>query len=60
MIWSGAMMLDFLGHGQGKYREAHDAILHAIEKALGAGQTTPDLGGKLSTTEAGKAIAAAL
>ena len=60
MIWSGAMMLDFLGNGQGVYRQAHDAILQAIEKTLAAGQTTADLGGKLDTTEAGKAIAAAL
>ena len=60
MIWSGAMMLDFLGNGQGVYRQAHDAILQAIEKTLAAGQTTADLGGKLNTTEAGKAVAAAL
>jgi tartrate dehydrogenase/decarboxylase/D-malate dehydrogenase len=60
MIWSGAMMLDFLGNGQGVYRQAHDAILQAIEKTLAAGQTTADLGGKLDTTEAGKAVAAAL
>jgi tartrate dehydrogenase/decarboxylase/D-malate dehydrogenase len=60
MIWSGAMMLDFLGNGQGAYRQAHDAILQAIEKTLAAGQTTADLGGKLNTTEAGKAVAAAL
>ena len=60
MIWSGAMMLDFLGNGQGVYRQAHDAILQAIEKTLAAGQATADLGGKLNTTEAGKAVAAAL
>ena len=60
MIWSGAMMLDFLGNGQGVYRQAHDAILQAIEKTLAAGQTTADLGGKLNTTEAGKAVAEAL
>jgi len=60
MIWSGAMMLDFLGNNQGVYRQAHDAILHAIEHTLAKGQTTADLGGKLNTTEAGKAIVAAL
>jgi tartrate dehydrogenase/decarboxylase/D-malate dehydrogenase len=60
MIWSGAMMLDFLGHGQGAHRQAHDAIVHAIEYTLANGQTTADLGGKLNTTEAGKAVAAAL
>lgn len=55
MIWSGAMMLDFLG-----YRNAHDAILQAIETVLVDGPRTPDLGGKASTTELGKAIAEAL
>jgi tartrate dehydrogenase/decarboxylase/D-malate dehydrogenase len=55
MIWSGAMMLEFLG-----YREAHDAILAAIEAYLLDGPHTPDLGGKASTTEAGQAIAAKL
>jgi tartrate dehydrogenase/decarboxylase/D-malate dehydrogenase len=55
MIWSGAMMLEFLG-----YRDAHDAILAAIEGYLLDGPHTPDLGGKASTTEAGQAIAAKL
>ncbi|MBL8305705.1 MAG: tartrate dehydrogenase [Rubrivivax sp.] len=56
MIWSGAMMLDFLGH-----REAHDAIMKAIEALLAGGPTGPvtrDLGGKASTTEMGQALAA--
>ncbi len=56
MIWSGAMMLDFLGH-----REAHDAILRAIETLLAGGPDGPvtrDLGGSASTTEMGQAIAA--
>jgi tartrate dehydrogenase/decarboxylase/D-malate dehydrogenase len=52
MIWSGAMMLDFLGH-----RAAHDAIVRAIERVLGEGPRTRDLGGKASTTEMGEAIA---
>jgi len=60
MIWSGAMMLDFLGNGEGRYRQAHDAILQAIEGTLATGPRTPDLGGKASTTEAGVAIEAAL
>ncbi len=34
MIWSAAMMVDFLGHGTGVEREAHDAILAAIEHVL--------------------------
>ncbi|WP_443113408.1 tartrate dehydrogenase [Herbaspirillum seropedicae] len=60
MIWSGAMMLDFLGDGQGKYRQAHDAMLAAIETVLVNGPTTPDLGGKSNTNEVGQAIAAAI
>ncbi|MGV7209919.1 tartrate dehydrogenase [Oxalobacteraceae bacterium A2-2] len=55
MIWTGAMMLDFLGH-----RAAHDAILAAIERSLVSGPRTPDLGGTASTTEAGQYIAAAI
>jgi len=55
MIWSGALMLDFLGH-----REAHDAILAGIEQVLRDGPHTGDLGGKATTTEVGKAIAEAL
>lgn len=60
MIWSGAMMLDFLGHSQGKYRQAHDAILQAIEHAIEQGVCTPDLGGNASTTEMGQGIEAVL
>ncbi|NHC60030.1 tartrate dehydrogenase [Paenalcaligenes suwonensis] len=56
MIWSGAMMLDFLGDSQGEYRAAHDAILSAIEHTLENGPRTPDLGGSASTTEVGEAI----
>jgi len=57
-IWSGAMMLDFLGH-----RDAHDAIVRAIEKVLEPGSgapRTPDIGGKAKTADLGKAIAEAL
>ncbi len=53
MIWSGAMMLDFLGE-----RAAHDAIVQAIERVLVQGPRTRDLGGTASTTEMGQAIAA--
>jgi tartrate dehydrogenase/decarboxylase/D-malate dehydrogenase len=53
MIWSGALMLDFLGE-----RAAHDAIVAAIEQVLARGPHTPDLGGGASTTEMGAAIAA--
>jgi len=60
MIWSGAMMLDFLGNGDANYTAAHDAIMKAIENVLAQGPTTPDLGGSANTTEVGQAIAAAL
>jgi len=54
-IWSGAMMLDHLGH-----REAHNAIVRAIESVLAdpAAPRTPDMGGKATTVELGDAIAA--
>jgi len=52
MIWSGALMLDFLGR-----RDAHDAIVGAIERVLAEGPRTGDLGGAASTTEVGTAIA---
>ncbi|WP_027477490.1 tartrate dehydrogenase [Curvibacter gracilis] len=58
MIWSGALMLDFLTRGEGMGRAAHDAILTAIETVLREGPRTPDLGGTASTTELGQAIAA--
>ncbi len=48
-------MLDFLGQ-----REAHDAILRAIEQVLKSGPRTRDLGGSASTTEVGEAVAALL
>lgn len=54
-IWSGALMLDFLGH-----REAASAIVAAIEHVLAdpAAPRTPDLGGRATTTDLGRAIAA--
>lgn len=51
MIWSGALMLQFLGHG-----DAHDAILAAIEDVLRTGPHTPDLGGTARTADIGAAI----
>ncbi len=57
-IWSGALMLDFLGH-----RDAHDAILAAIEAVLdpsGGGPKTRDLGGTATTSDVGRAVAGAL
>jgi tartrate dehydrogenase/decarboxylase/D-malate dehydrogenase len=52
MIWSAALMLDFLGE-----RAAHDAMLGAIETVLAQGPRTRDLGGRASTTEMGTAVA---
>ncbi|VVD61142.1 tartrate dehydrogenase [Pandoraea communis] len=60
MIWTAAMMLDFLGKGQGRAREAHDAIVAAIGAVIKDGPRTGDMGGTASTTEVGEAIAAVL
>ena len=60
MIWSGAMMLDFLGNGDARYKAAHDAIMQAIEHVLVNGPRTPDMGGMAKTVDLGAAIAAAL
>jgi tartrate dehydrogenase/decarboxylase/D-malate dehydrogenase len=54
-IWSGAMMVEHLGH-----KEAGAAIVKAIETVLVEGPRTRDMGGKAGTAEVGKAIAAAL
>jgi tartrate dehydrogenase/decarboxylase/D-malate dehydrogenase len=54
-IWSGAMMLEHLGHGA-----AAEAIVKAIERVLVEGPRTRDMGGTASTVEVGKAIAEAL
>jgi tartrate dehydrogenase/decarboxylase/D-malate dehydrogenase len=60
MIWSGAMMLDFIGDSQGPFRAAHDTIVQAIEAVLLSGPLTPDMGGQASTQDLGAAIVAAL
>jgi tartrate dehydrogenase/decarboxylase/D-malate dehydrogenase len=54
-IWSGAMMLEHLGHA-----DAANAIVRAIEQVLAEGPRTPDIGGKAGTEDVGKAIAAAV
>jgi tartrate dehydrogenase/decarboxylase/D-malate dehydrogenase len=56
MIWSGAMMLDFLGQGDANYTAAHDAMMRAIERCLVEGPRTPDMGGTANTTEVGEAV----
>ena len=55
-IWSGAMMLEHLGH-----KDAADAIVRAIEDVLGGGgPRTRDIGGQATTVDLGKAVAEAL
>jgi tartrate dehydrogenase/decarboxylase/D-malate dehydrogenase len=54
-IWAGSMMLEHLGQPA-----AAASVMRAIQKVVAEGPTTPDLGGKASTTDMGKAIAAAL
>lgn len=52
-IWSGAMMLEHLGHGA-----AAAAIVAAIEDVIKTGTAlTPDMGGTASTGDLGRAIA---
>ena len=49
-------MLQHLGH-----QDAHDSILTAIENTLRERNSlTPDMGGKASTQELGKAVTAAI
>jgi tartrate dehydrogenase/decarboxylase/D-malate dehydrogenase len=57
MIWTGAMMLDFLGQEDERYRQAHDGILAAIEQTIASGPRTPDMKGNSSTQQVGEAIA---
>lgn len=57
-IWSGAMMLEFLG-----YKQAHDVILAAIEKVLHPSSGAPrtaDIGGSAKTVDVGRAIESVL
>ena len=54
-IWSGAMMLEHLGHP-----EAAADIVRAIERVIIEGPHTPDMKGKASTSEVGAAVAEAI
>jgi tartrate dehydrogenase/decarboxylase/D-malate dehydrogenase len=51
-IWSGAMMLEHLGHP-----DAARAVVASIEAALSSGPRTADLGGTASTQQVGDVIA---
>ncbi len=52
-IWSGAMMLDHLGHA-----EAASLLVDAFETTIAEGVRTPDLGGTASTREVTAAVVA--
>ena len=53
-IWTGAMMLDHLGH-----EDAARAVVQAIERVVQEGKgVTRDLGGSASTTDVGRAVTA--
>jgi tartrate dehydrogenase/decarboxylase/D-malate dehydrogenase len=54
-IWSGALMLEHLGHA-----EAAAEIVRAIERVIIEGPHTPDMKGKASTSELGGAVAEAI
>jgi 3-isopropylmalate dehydrogenase len=50
-ILTAAMMLEYLGHAA-----AARAVERAVRASINAGETTRDLGGQLSTADAGAAI----
>jgi tartrate dehydrogenase/decarboxylase / D-malate dehydrogenase len=54
-IWSGALMLEHLGHA-----DAAAEIVRAIEQVIIEGPHTPDMKGKASTSEVGAAVAEAV
>ncbi len=54
-IWSGAMMLEHLGH-----KDAAEAVVRAIETVIREGPRTRDMAGKAGTKEMGAAIAQAV
>ena len=58
MILSTAMMLEWLSqrNSDSKAAEASQAIRHSVEACLAARETTPDLGGNLTTLEMTKAV----
>ena len=56
-IWSGAMMLEFLGDDDQACIDASNEIMQAIEHVLVNGPKTADVGGTAKTQEVGDAIA---
>jgi tartrate dehydrogenase/decarboxylase/D-malate dehydrogenase len=54
-IWSGALMLEHLGHA-----EAAADVVRAIERVIIEGPHTPDMKGKASTAQVGAAVADAI
>ncbi len=54
-IWSGALMLEHLGHA-----EAAADIVRAVERVVLEGPHTPDMKGSASTGEVGAAVAEAV
>jgi 3-isopropylmalate dehydrogenase len=54
-ILSSSLMLDYLGHSA-----AAHALEEAMARAFREGQTTPDLGGSLTTSQVGDLIARAV
>jgi len=54
-VLSAAMMLDYLGH-----QEAAQAVEAAVARSMREGQTTPDLGGSLTTPQVGDLLARAV
>jgi len=54
-VLSAVMMLDYLGH-----QEAARAIEAAVARSMREGQTTPDLGGSLTTSQVGDLLARAV
>lgn len=53
--WPGVLMLENLGHA-----EAAAEIERVVAESLRRGDTTADLGGKLTTSEVGDLLAAAV
>ncbi|MGW8270302.1 MAG: isocitrate/isopropylmalate family dehydrogenase, partial [Burkholderiales bacterium] len=54
-VWSGALMLEHLGHAA-----AAAEIISAIERVIVEGPHTPDMKGKASTSDVGSALAEAV